>query len=373
MRARFCLPIAVLALSLVGPAEGASSKPRAPKAKDADLSSIRTGGGKPPRAPRVGGGDDVAVTIDPRMQRAARLALERSKAPSGAVVMSDVRTGRILVWSAIGKEGDLVRRAKYPAASLFKVVTAATLLEGEHVKPGDVVCFKGGESRLHEGDIVPGCHPGDEHVRFEKALGKSINGVFGRLAAAHLEADRLTTMARAFGLGASPALDLPADATSVVVPEGELGLARAAAGFGSSRMSPLAALDLMQTIANGGERVRLRVTGSPSSVVRTEMGRVLSAETAGKLTRMLEVTTRSGTSAKAFEPLPGKPDVEVAGKTGTLLYDKPKRLVSWFAGFAPSRRPEVAVSVLLANDEKWWKKANEVAREVLDAYFEAKP
>jgi cell division protein FtsI/penicillin-binding protein 2 len=67
---------------------------------------------------------------------------------------------------------------------------------------------------------------------------------------------------------------------------------------------------------------------------------------------MLEVTTRAGTSAKAFEPHEGKPDVSVAGKTGTLAYEKPKRLVSWFAGFAPSREPEVAIAVLLANDEK---------------------
>jgi cell division protein FtsI/penicillin-binding protein 2 len=52
------------------------------------------------------------------------------------------------------------------------------------------------------------------------------------------------------------------------------------------------------------------------------------------------------------------------------MFEKPKRLVSWFAGFAPSRKPEVAVAVLLANDEKWWRKGNEVARDVLDAYFD---
>lgn len=345
------------------------AKPRAPK--DIDLSSIKIEAGRA-RAPARGGGDDVALTIDPHLQRAAMRALEKSRAPSGAVVMSDVRTGRILVWAAVGSDGDLVRRAKYPGASLFKVVTSAALLDGGEVKMSDVVCFQGGESRLREEDLKPGCHAGDTHIRFDKALGKSINAVFGKLALTHLDQEELSGMSRAFGIGRAPPVDIPAESTDVRIPKDKLGLARAAAGFGRSKMSPLAALDVMQTIANRGERIRMHVTGNPDSIPRVSLGKPVDEEIAQKLVRMLEVTTRAGTSAKAFEPHEGKPDVSVAGKTGTLAYEKPKRLVSWFAGFAPSREPEVAIAVLLANDEKWWKKANEVAREVLDAQFERK-
>ncbi len=372
MRVRAALVVLAL-LGLPLTAEGKTAKPSR-AARDLDLSSVTVVGGRA-RAPVTPSTKDGAiayapVTLDPHLQRAAMRLLERSKAPSGALVMSDVRTGRILAWAAIGKEGDLVRAAKYPGASLFKVVTAAALLEGEKAKPSDVVCFRGGQSRLVEEDLRPGCHAGDEHARFDKALGKSINAVFGKLASAHLEQASLDRMAQAFGIGKAPLLDLPADATFTRVPKDRLGLARAAAGFGRSRMSPLAALDVMQTVANRGERIRLHVTGDPEVVRRVALGRVLREETADALVRMLEVTTRAGTSAKAFEPREGKPHLSVAGKTGTLLYEKPKRLVSWFAGFAPSREPEVAVAVLLANDEKWWKKANEVARDMLDVHFE---
>ena len=127
---------------------------------------------------------------------------------------------------------------------------------------------------------------------------------------------------------------------------------------------------MMQTVANGGERVRLHVLGDPAHVTREVDGRAMSAATARTLTRMLEVTTRSGTSAEAFRVIEGRPNVHVAGKTGTLSTENPSRLVSWFAGFAPADRPQVAVAVLLANDQKWWRKANEVARDVLDTYFE---
>jgi cell division protein FtsI/penicillin-binding protein 2 len=358
----------VAILAIAGSSASAKQPRKVATTNDVDLSSIEIDGGRA-RAPRRPSGDKIGLTLDPDLQRAAHRALVRSRAPSGAVVVSDVRTGRVLAWVALGNEGDLVRRAKYPGASLFKVITSAALLENE-VKPGTVVCYRGGESRLHEEDLQPGCHGGDQRIRFDKALGKSINAVFGKLALAHLDEPKLSSMALAFGIGAAPPLDLPSQATSTKIPADKLGLARAAAGFGDSRMSPLAALDVMQTIANKGERIRLSVTGSPDRVKRVSLGRVVEEDTAEKLVRMLEVTTRAGTSAKAFAPIEGKPDVSVAGKTGTLAYENPKRLVSWFAGFAPSRDPEIAVAVLLANDNKWWKKANEVAREVLDAHFE---
>lgn len=343
----------------------------AKKPGDVKLQSIRIVGDKA-RAEREDDGLDIAVTVDPQLQRAVQKILAGSRAPSGAIVVSDVRTGRILAWASHGSEGNLVRKARYPGASLFKVVTTAALLESGKIHLGDSVCFQGGESRLKAEDIRPGCRSGDTRVKFEVALGRSLNVVFGRLAVQHLTPGKLNDTADAFGIGEQPPLDLPADRTSIRIPGEDLGLARAAAGFGEARMSPLAALDMMQTIANGGERIRLHVTGRAQAVPRVSMGRVVKKETARDLVKMLEVTTRSGTSSKAFAAHPDKPHFSVAGKTGTLMYENPKRLVSWFAGFAPSRDAEIAVAVLLANDEKWWRKGNEVARDVFDAYFEAK-
>jgi peptidoglycan glycosyltransferase len=323
-------------------------------------------------APYKHGPGEVRTTLDPKLQRAARKLLGESKAPAGAVVMSDIRTGRILVWASLGKEGDLVRRSMYPSASLFKVVTAAALLEGHHVERGNVICYSGGERRLEEGDVRPGCHSGDRKIEFGKALGKSINGVFARLGVAFLERDDLSRQASAFGLDAAPLVDVRADAGRILLPDpgaSDVAFGRAAAGFHTARLSPLSALAMMQTIANGGERVQLHVLGERSNVTREVAGRALSPSTAKTLTRMLEVTTRAGTSTDAFKPAPGKPKLRVAGKTGTLATENPARLVSWFAGFAPADKPEVAITVMLANDHSWWRKANEVARDMLDVHF----
>jgi cell division protein FtsI/penicillin-binding protein 2 len=62
-------------------------------------------------------------------------------------------------------------------------------------------------------------------------------------------------------------------------------------------------------------------------------------------------------------------DIRVAAKTGTLKPFATAPTTSWFVGFAPSRRPEVVVSVMLNNRDVWRSKANEVARDLLLGYF----
>jgi cell division protein FtsI/penicillin-binding protein 2 len=44
-------------------------------------------------------------------------------------------------------------------------------------------------------------------------------------------------------------------------------------------------------------------------------------------------------------------------------------MYSWFAAFAPSTKPEIAITVMLGNDIRWHTKANIVGRRVLEAYF----
>jgi peptidoglycan glycosyltransferase len=87
---------------------------------------------------------------------------------------------------------------------------------------------------------------------------------------------------------------------------------------------------------------------------------------------MMEVTVHSGTARGAFSDESGKnllPGIRVAGKTGTLRPFASTTTTSWFVGFAPSREPKIAVSVLLNNGEVWHNRAAEVARDVLRAYF----
>ena len=91
---------------------------------------------------------------------------------------------------------------------------------------------------------------------------------------------------------------------------------------------------------------------------------------------MMEYTVHSGTSREAFTTPDGRSflgSIRVAGKTGTLRVGASDPTTSWFIGFAPSRSPEIVISVLLDNGPVWRRKANLVARDLLRAYFRESP
>src|SRR6185436_16419399 len=100
--------------------------------------------------------------------------------------------------------------------------------------------------------------------------------------------------------------------------------------------------------------------------------RVLGALTARRMLHMMEVTVQAGTCRHAFSDPDGHPylgAIRVAGKTGTLRPDAKEGMASWFTGFAPSRSPEIVLSVMLENGKVWRRKANELARDFLRVYL----
>ena len=318
------------------------------------------------------GGEQKKLTLDPTLQAAAERILARARPHEGAIVLSDVRTGKILAWASRGAH-DAVVTPMAPSASVFKVVTAAALLESRKVSPATRQCYSGGEHGIEREDLHDDRSRDDRCTSLGDALGHSVNLVFARMALRHLQPEDLRGAAERLGIGAEIPIDIRVPRSQIRIPDDELGFGRAAAGFWNGKMSALSALFLMHTIANKGERVPLSILADDPDPPEHEAGRAMRNATANTLVRMLEVTTRSGTSAKVFHDEDGRkvfPGMHVAGKTGTLIGGKPTRMFSWFAGFAPSRHPRVAISVMLANDVKWWTKGNIVAREMLEAYFE---
>lgn len=312
------------------------------------------------------------TTLDPELQSKMLRLLDESRAPGGAIVVSDVRTGRILAWASRGP-GDWVKEASTSSASVFKIATTAALLDRRKVSLTTRQCFTDTEHGITEADLDDGprdigCAP------FGEALGLSINGIFARLTLKHLTPAELRSTASTIGFGGKVPADVDAPFGDFTIPDDRLGFARSSAGFWSAKLSPLGALFAMQTIANDGEKIKLFAHASEGTPQRVSVGRAMSTETAHAMKQMLEVTTKRGTAAKAFHEngKPVLPNVRVAGKTGTLVGGHPARMVSWFAGFAPVERPEIAVAVLLSNDVTWWSKGNQVARRVFEAYFAEK-
>jgi cell division protein FtsI/penicillin-binding protein 2 len=87
---------------------------------------------------------------------------------------------------------------------------------------------------------------------------------------------------------------------------------------------------------------------------------------------MMLQTVASGSAFKTFRDAAGNPylpHIRVASKTGTLTRHEENRHYTWFVGFAPADKPEIAVSALVVNTPVWRIKAPHLARDVLRAYF----
>ncbi len=330
-------------------------------------------------------GRRATLTLDPRLQTLAERLLDQSRAPRAAIVAM-APDGRILALA--GRKADDPKGSRKgtfdwrhatevwaPGASIFKLVTASALLRAG-VDPDGKVCYHGGlrsvlEHNLRDDRRDSRCESLTYGVAPSQnaSLGKR---AFQKLAPASLEAE-----AKLLGWNATLPGDLGGVAGEIAIPqEHDLAFARAAAGFTGAKLSVLGGALLAATFARGGEQPPARlvaaVDGAPVSPGQAR--RILPAETARAIARMMAGTCDDGSAARVF----GKHRVtassgararrwRVAGKTGTLTHTTPFHIEhSWFVGFAPAEQPEIIVSVLIGNSESWHLRGHEVAKRLID-------
>lgn len=332
-------------------------------------------------------GSTARLSLDPGFQRAMEDLFARYEVPWGALVAIEPSSGRVRAYvshsSAERDAGDLVRDARAPAASVFKVITAAALLDAG-VGPATRVCYHGGRSRLLADHLVENPRLDTACATLEEAMGSSINAVFARLADRHLDPPTLARYASAFGFGEALPFDVPTTASAFDIPTDRLEFARTAAGFWHSHLSPLHGALIAATIANDGRMPRPSIVDT----VRDRQGRVvwehrpgIVRQVIGRLTAralnwMMRRTVTHGTARRAFwseRGLPFLPGIAVAGKTGTLTSERPYRGYTWWVGFAPADAPAIAVAALVVNRPLWRIKASVVAREALRYWLVVRP
>jgi cell division protein FtsI/penicillin-binding protein 2 len=307
----------------------------------------------------------VLTTLRPDLQAAAQNLLRDYDVPAGAIVVMEPGTGRVLAMAghtASRKHGpELAAIPLAPAASIFKVVTGAALLE-KGVSPSHETCFSGGLRRVRAKDLK--ANPARDHrcVSFASAMAKSSNIPFARMTQDNLTGDDLTRWAgRLWFNQPLPLGGLPS--TARIPAEGGLEFAATGAGFGDVRMSTLHGAMLAAAVGNGGT---MRVPTLWADARPPAGTRVLDGRQARALQGMLERTVTEGTARKYFRERRRSSSVmAAAGKTGSLNEQAPFRDYSWFVGYAPADKPTVAVATFIMNKTTWRVRAPYVAKEIL--------
>jgi penicillin-binding protein A len=323
---------------------------------------------------RTDDGKTARLTIDPHLQSQMQKLLKMYKPQGAAVVALDPKTGKVLALAEYGEGG--VTKPVYPAASVFKIITGAALID-KGVNPDDETCYHGGMHGI-VGKLLQD-KPGLDRrcLSLSMALAKSANVVFAKMAVKHLDGDDLRKEAEHF-LFNRPIFDQPMGQSKAEIPDSGIDFAKSAAGFGQVKLSPLHAALIAAAVGNGGvaEEPSLIDAIDGEEVPPTGSMRLLNAETAATLRDMMKLTVSNGTATPSFverhRNILGS--IEVAGKTGSLSeHKRPFKDYSWFVGFAPAGDPKIAVAVVVVNGLKWRVHAPFIAREALRAYLVGGP
>jgi len=323
------------------------------------------------------GAGEAVLTLDARLQKRLERTLTDYDVPYGATVLLDPRTGRVLAMAEHSRSEpratNLSLRARSPAASIFKIVTAAALLE-QGYSPEEPVCYHGGNHRLAPRMLKDDTRRDNACLPLSAAFGHSANVVFAKLADRGLTPEVLRATADRFLFNSTIPFPSPVETSRAEIPEDRFGLANAAAGFGDVRLSALHAAMLGAVVANHGVLVPPWVVelvqGNEPAPALLEPMRIVDERVADALGGMMRATVTGGTAQRAFSRPPRElRGVSVAGKTGSLNEQKPFRDHTWFVGYAPAEDPQVVVATVVVNGPLWRVRAPWVAREALAAYF----
>jgi cell division protein FtsI/penicillin-binding protein 2 len=363
------------------PAEEAAAE--APPSPPPSLGEMRLDPATGRYAAPLGEGRAV-LTLDAGLQQKLTKVLADYRVPWGATVLLEPRSGRILAMAEHSQREkgarDLALRAIGPAASVFKIVTAAALLE-QGVQPEETVCYHGGKHAIARKSLADDPRRDRRCLSLAAAMGQSANLVFAKLADRGLGAEALRAEAERWLFNAPLPFVRPVEVSRAEIPDDPFDLARTAAGFGQVRLSALHAALIAAVVANGGVLVPPELVDQVEGAAafpRPDPVRVVDEPVAQELARMMRTTITEGTARKVFRrdrwsrrsPLR---EVAVAGKTGSLAERSPFRDYSWFVGFAPADDPQVAVATVVVNERLWRVRAPWVAHHALETYFGAAP
>lgn len=335
-------------------------------------------------APLTDGGR-VYFTIDSSLQERVHKIMEEKDVPYAVFVAVEPKTGKILALTSHSSIDpswtDSSYFKLYPMASLFKIITASAALEQKKVEPDTMFVYRGYSysENPKSWSVKPG--QGGQQMSLSLAMGKSINPVYGRLASDVVGKDSIMSYAQRFGFNQTLFPGTPVVPSRAAVPQDDLQLKLMGAGLGREvKISPLHAALMMAAIANQGtmmapvlaQEIRDRQNELRFKELPQSIRRLVTAETAGQLSKMLLTTTRSGTSRRAFHDRQGRPklaSIDICAKTGSINGKEPEGSYSWFAAYAPAEDPKIALVALIINQDKWKIKASYLGEQALEHFF----
>jgi len=323
----------------------------------------------------------TTINVGLQKQLTDRLML-RTSAYIGIVVM-DAFNGKILAVASHDRSNPRANTClnnRFPAASIFKIVTAAAAMENARFTPSSIVTYTGGKHTLYKNQITEKIDRHTTTTTLQKAFAGSINPVFGKLGAFTLKNASLIDFAHRFGFERPLDVTLPLAPGAFVITDQPYQWAELASGYnGTTTLSPLQGAMIAAATVNEGQWVTPRLIESVTAdngKIRYQLPHlktkaIVTQQTARHLRTVMQATILEGTGRKTFRGWQNDPvlsKLKIGGKTGS--YNNNPRY-DWFVGFGldPEKNHAVAVSVLVGHQDLIGTRAGEYARTALKYHF----
>jgi cell division protein FtsI (penicillin-binding protein 3) len=322
---------------------------------------------------------NIVLTIDKSIQHVTEAELGRGVeqwgAKGGMAIAMDPSTGKILAMASypIFNPNQFIQyRSKswrnrgvsdaFEPGSLFKAFLAAAALEEQVVRPSDSFFCENGSYMVYDRTIHDHSKYGwltfQQIIKFSSNIGSSKVGE-------KMGKDRLYRYISAFGFGEKTRINLPGEGKGIIHhPRYWPPIALDTISFGQGiSVTGIQLVTALAAIANGGflmkpyvvEKIIDEKGGDVQSFKPEVIRKVISEETAKKVTALLKATTEKGGTGEGAVPA----GYEVAGKTGTaqkadalLGGYSPDRYTSGFMGFAPYDEPKLVLLVVIDEPQK---------------------
>ncbi len=356
---------------------------------------INTGDSVLDRAQKSGEGGladgyTVVSTLNSKLQLMADEALGDRE---GAVIVTDVKTGKILAlvshpsfdpnkleenWDYIAENDsspllNRVTQGFYPPGSVFKIFTAY-----EYYREGmdyETYGFDCNGYFNADGYRISCFHGGSHgHVDFETSFAKSCNSSFANIGTSLNNEE--------FKKGLSNLLfgtELPAGFYNQGISVSSYDISsdfkklQTSIGQGDTSVSPYHINLVTMAIADGGElMVPYLVDSIEDSRGLTikkyhpeSYGELLTDDESAFLKELMRSVVTKGTGSQLSSDI-----YEAAGKTGSAEYNNRGDSHGWFTGFAPLDDPEIAITVIVEKGGTGSESAVPIAKKLFDLYFE---
>ena len=317
-------------------------------------------------------GKNIILTLDKTIQFLAEKELAKAvtenRAKGGMALVMEADTGKILAMAnyptfnpnaysrySVSQLRNRVVADSFEPGSTFKIFTIAAAIDSGKIKATDIYNCENGTYRVAD-RIIHDDHP-QSRLTVSDIMKYSSNIGSAKIGFKTGE-ETLSAYLRNFGFGTRTGIDLPGESPGSLK-RNWYGVDLANISFGQGvSLSTIQLVSALSAIANGGNLMKPylveQILDDNGTVVQKfepqVIRRVVSPETARKVTKMLEtVTGAGGTGTNAA--LDG---YRVAGKTGTAqkvdpvtrTYSLSSRIGS-FVGFVPSDKPKLTIAVII--------------------------